>query len=192
MISKINNMQLKQTLSQTFLGEENDNDSSISSRIQLLEKSNPELYSAILVFVKNSTGINETNVEEFYKKYENTPESKKISKLEQRTQRRKDKALQKINLKSSDLDVNKQVNLQNSVNNFLQQYERKIPGQYTLNPTLSELKERKNKKDYVDEVIGRKIKSDIKKVVIKSEKIGRTNYSRRIKSAEFWRGLDSM
>jgi hypothetical protein len=190
-IDKINHDETRNRLEEILFGGD-DEAQTLSQRLILLSTVNPTVYQGIFDFIKNSFGINEENIDEIYSKMSLTPEGKKLQKQEKKSQKRREKALKKVNLKEEDLqEKNEMPNLSNSINNFLQQYDRKIPGQKTLNPTLKEMKDSKDKKDFIDEITDKRVKRELKKEVRRVEKIGRTSASRRNKSEEFWKSLDN-
>lgn len=190
-IERINHEETRNRLNEILFGSD-DGVETLSQRLMLLSTSNPTVFQGIYEFIKNSFGINEENIDEIYSKISLTPEGKKLQKQEKKSQKMREKALKKINLKEEDLQPkNDMPNLSNSVNNFLQQYDRRIPGQKTLNPSLKEMKDNKDKKDFLDEITHRRVKGDVKKEVKRVERIGRTNSSRRNKSKEFWDSLDN-
>jgi hypothetical protein len=199
-IEKINSQDLKKNLSSIFFGydmsnlnDESKKNFSLSYKILQLKKSNEQLFKNILELIKQTTGVDVNNVDEFFEKQnQKIKESKELSREEKSFLIRKAKALKKANLKDEDLKIkDEKFNLNNSINNYLQNYDRKIPKTTTLSPSIKEMKESGKKKEFIDELTEKEYNKQIKKEVKRAQKIGKCQASKRNKSLEFWKNLEN-
>jgi hypothetical protein len=164
-----------------------EDDSSISQKILSLSHTNPSVYNFILNELKKSIKHDETKA----KVNLDQEKDKKLTKIEKKFARRKENFLKKNNMKLEDIEKENKFNINNSLNNFLFKYDRKIPGKASIDPTVKDMEQKKNKAEFIGEMIDKKVRRKIASEIKASEKIGKSREAKRNKSEEFWKNLDN-
>jgi hypothetical protein len=186
-ISKFKDEAFKRMYEQFFF-DENQN---VFQKFQLIKMNNPEVFNSFLKQFKSLVDFSKFKTSEKDDKNPTGESKTTMTKAEKRAKVRRDKTLKKMRLTEEDLKCQKNIDYSNSLYNFAQNYERKIPGQFTLGASFKDMEKKSDKSEFISETAQINFRKQIKKAVKESEELGKPKKTKREKSIEFWKNLQA-
>ena len=186
-ISKFKDGALKNIYDQFFFDEKQN----VVQKFQAIKMNNPEVFNTFLTQFKSLVDFSKFKPSKNDDKNPNGEIPTTMTKAEKRAKLKREKTLKKMRLTEEDLKSEKNIDYTNSLYNFAQNYERKIPGQFTLGASFKDMEKKSDKSEFISEVSQINFRKQIKKAVRESGEIGKPKKSKREKSIEFWKNLQA-